>query len=110
MIPVMLFGTDIVALLLSQSVNEHVAKDAARAAANQPSASLAQQAATERVSAFTPSAMIVKLNLEGVSYSSQSVSVTTKANINMPAPFPFFSSTQLAAQATVPVVGVPADL
>jgi len=108
-IPIVLFCIDVLALVLSQSVNEHLAFDAARAAADQDTPEHAQQAAIDKILSMKTSGLIHQIILEDVSYTKQSVTVRTSIRINMPAPFPSFSSLRLSTNATEPVVGIPAN-
>jgi Flp pilus assembly protein TadG len=110
LIPIALFSVDLAAIVLSNSVNDHLAKDAARAAANQQSQAFAQQAAQKTVSGVAKSGIIYDIQLTDVSFNQDQVSVKTAIDVRLPVQFPGFATTHFVAQAVEPVVGTPADL
>lgn len=111
LVPICLFGLDILTIVLAESINEHLAKDAARSAANQASLTTAESAARNKVKEFRLSAIISSASVDKLDYSSgKQVSVQTKIDVKLPAPFPFFEKTTLFARSTEAVVGTPAAL
>lgn len=111
LVPIALFGLDITTLVLCESINDHLAKDAARAAANYQASSRAKAATTESIDGFKTSAIIQKAELDAFDYqSSKHVSVRTKMKVKLPVPFPFFEGTELFAQSTEAIVSEPAAL
>lgn len=111
LVPIALFGLDVAAVVLSNSFNDHLAKNAARAAANQKTPEAAKTAAQQAVARLQTSPIIVAIKLDDVNYKSKDqVSVKTHIEVKLPAPFPGFAERQFIAQATEPVVGTPADL
>lgn len=110
-IPVVLMGMDLLAVTLANSVNDHLAKDAARAAANQQSMANAQTAAIKAINALKKSTIIENIEMVDFQYqSNERVSVTTRVHVKLPAPFAFMERTKLIASATEPIVGTPVDL
>lgn len=108
MIPVMLFGLDIITLALSSSVNQHLVKDAVRAASNQKGPEEARQAAQILVDRFKTNTIIPSVKLVEFKYDScQKVYAKVQVTVKVPAPFPFFEKTDLNADATAAVVGDP---
>lgn len=111
LVPIALFALDLVVITATNSVNDHLAREAARAAANQATAADARRAAQNAVARLKTSPIIVKVNLEDVSYvAKQQVSVKTSMEVKFPAPFPGFAGSEFVAQDTQPVVGAPADM
>jgi Flp pilus assembly protein TadG len=112
LIPVCLVGLDFVALVLANSMNDSLAKSAARAAANQQTKPAAQAAALQVVSAFPISTMINDIKLTSpIDYNGKDkVAVNTTMTVRLPAPFPGFNQFDFRAQAVEPIVGKRADI
>lgn len=109
--PLLYIGMDLTVMVLGQSLNEHVAKDAARAAASHNEQQDALKAATSRVMAVKHSDLIADITLDKFEYTSQrSVDIQTIVAVKMPAPFPYFNECKLKARAVAPIVATPADL
>lgn len=111
MVPVMLFGLDVITLGLSTSINDHLAKEAARAAANQQDPSKATRAAQMVIDRLHKSVILKDANLEGaVQYRVRDrVVVSTRLKVRVPAPFPFFEGADFVSTAVEPLVGDPVD-
>jgi Flp pilus assembly protein TadG len=109
LIPLALFFVDIASLTMVEQLNEHLAKDAARAAANQLDAAHAHLAAAKAVSMFPLSALVTDVTLE-CTYKDGSVSAVTTMEARVPAPFWGIGGRKMVAASLQPVVGVPADL
>lgn len=111
LVPLCLFGLDLITIVLSNSANDHIAKIAARAAANQKTVEGAKKAAEQQIKEVQTSAIIVNIRLDEVTYpAQQQIAVRTRMEIKLPAPFPGFSGGVFVAQATEPVVGNPVNL
>lgn len=109
-IPIALFFVNIASLTLVEQLNEHLAKDAARAAANQLDSLTAKQAAEKAVKQFPMSALITKVTLDSCEYKDGAVSVKTSIDAHVPAPMLGFGSKKLVAASFQPIVGQPAPL
>lgn len=112
MIPVMLYGLDIIALGLSVSVNDHLAKEAARVAAVQTDSQAARMAANNVISRLKKSAIITEASItsDGFDYTEKDrVTVKTELYVRVPAPLPFLEGTRIYARAVEPIVANPVD-
>ena len=108
MVPVMLFGLDVITLGLSCSINDHLAKEAARSAANQLTHSSARAAASKVLARLKRSVILTKAEIVSFDYSDKDrVSVKTSVYVKMPAPFPCFQGANIFASAVEPIVGNP---
>ena len=113
MIPIMLLAVDLAAITLANQINDHLAKDAARAAASMDDKNRAESAAQKTLNNFVKSALVTSVKLDGFNYDSSNsgqVTVTTKIEINMPAPFPGMGARQFVARSVEPIVGTPAPI
>ena len=112
LIPICLLGINAVTCVLTNSVNDNLAKSAARAAANQQSKVAAEDAAKQCISHFPKSAIILDVQLaDAITYvDKKHVAVKTTMQIKLPASFAGFDKLQFNAQAVEPIVGVPADV
>lgn len=94
-IPIALCLLDLIVLVVANSMNDTAAKNAARAAANQPDGGSAWQAAQKSVVSFHGSAIVTSLILDELNYpdpnNSGAVSCVTKMQVHMPMPFPGFA-------------------
>ena len=112
MIPVMLYGLDIIAVGLSVSVNDHLAKEAARVAAVQTDSHAARMAAETVISRLKKSAIITNASItsDGFNYNDKDrVTVKTELYVRVPAPLPFLEGTKIYARAVEPIVANPVD-
>jgi Flp pilus assembly protein TadG len=105
LIPIALCMLDLGTLVLGAELNDTLARQAARAAANEQTQALAQDAADKAAEPFTTS-QLTTFSVDNVAYTTDSVSVKTSVQITVPFQFPFLSGETLVAQATMPVIGV----
>jgi len=107
LIPIALCMLDLGTLVLGAELNDTLARQAARAAANEQSQALAQDAVDKAAEPFEASpSNLTAFSVDDVNYSTDSVSVKTSVKITVPFQFPFLSGETLVAQATMPVIGV----
>ena len=106
LIPLALGMLDIIFIVLANTVNDSACKNAARAAANQTSPQLAQDAALKSLNSFQPSPIIPKLELVSVDIPADysSVACKTKILIVLPVPVPGYSQVTFLANAVEPIV------
>ena len=112
MIPVMLFGLDAITLGLGVSINDHLAKEAARVAAVQTDSHSAKKAADNVVNRLKKSTIITEASVttDGFTYTDKDrVTVKTELYIKVPAPFPFFDGARIYARAVEPIVANPSE-
>lgn len=98
---------DLIVMVMANSVNDAAAKNAARAAANQPDYPRALQAAQNAVGSRKRAAnFVTSLNLQKMDYSDkQIVSCTTKMEMQLPVPVPGVGGKfSFMAKATEPIV------
>ncbi len=105
-VPVVLFLIDVIAMVMAQTANDALAKDCARAAAEEVDQAAAQTTVDQvKVNFSSP---VLKINTAKVlSYSDETVTVQTNATFTFPVQIPVVGvSTQIfTADATEPVVG-----
>ena len=110
LIPIALCMLDLGTLVLGAELNDTLARQAARAAANEQSQALAQDAVDKAAEPFEASpSNLTTFTVEPVDYKvsdPESVTVKSAVKIAVPFPFPFLSGETLVAQATMPVIGV----
>jgi|SRR6516162_9667953 hypothetical protein len=114
LITIAFFILDLIVVVLANSANDTLARNAARAAANQQDMATAGQAANGVVQDFHASNMIPDVQLVKFDYlPNQSVTVETSMNVKIPAglPFPclpdYFT---FVSKDTESIVGVPSSL
>jgi hypothetical protein len=99
---------DLIVMVMANSVNDAAAKNAARAAANQPDYPRALRAAQNSISGRDgkSASFITSLILQKLDYSDRNiVSCTTKMELNLPIPVPGIGGKFVfLAQATEPIV------
>ena len=111
LIVICLFAADIIFLALANSANDTLARNAARAAANQQDAGTAVRAASGVVTDFHTSALIPAASLTNVAYTSDQVVVKTTINVKLPASLLGWpSALTFVAQDGEAVVGKPSTL
>ncbi len=111
LVPIALMAIDLVVLVLVNSANDNLAHTAARAAANQKTSTTAGSAATDVVMGFHTSTIIPAVNLDGVKFTGDKVTVATSIGVYLPAPIPCVPSyITFHASDSEPVVGVPSTL
>jgi Flp pilus assembly protein TadG len=108
-IPIALSAVDLSAIVMSNSINDHLAKDAARAAANHEQVSTAKEAANKTIMGLGKSAIIPSVEMTGFEYKNE-VTVQTRMVVKFPAPLPGWEGTTLVAKAVEPIVAAPADI
>lgn len=110
LIPIALFGLDLIVLILGNSANDTLAKNCARAAANAQNAGGAQAAAQQVVSHFPKSPLIDNVSLKSTNYVDKAtVTVETEVVVHIPVTLPgTVSQVAFKARATEPIVGVSA--
>jgi hypothetical protein len=107
LIPIALCMLDLGTLVLGAELNDALARNAARAAANEQTSALAESAVNQKVEEFqTSPSELITFESANVDYTTDSVSVKSSVHIKVPFQFPFFSGETLVAQATMPVIGV----
>jgi hypothetical protein len=111
-IPIALAGLDFTVLVLTNSANDDLAKNAARAAANQAKKADATTAAQQYIDKFPTSPIILNVKLSGaVDYQDdKQVAVNTEMTVHLPVGFQGFDTLKFHAQAVEPVVAKPADV
>lgn len=97
---------DLIVMVLANGVNDAAAKNAARAAASQPTLDQAVAAAKNAVQENKPSGFITSLTVQSVDYDPKNiVSCKTKIEITLPIPVPIVGGNYVfMAQATEPIV------
>lgn len=109
LVPLALFLFDLYVLSLSNQMVDKIAKDCARAAANQPDQASANAAADTAMQSFTKSPYITDMTVEHpVTYNpNDTVSVTLHMSVHLPVPFPVIDNNpQFVARAVEPIVTV----
>jgi Flp pilus assembly protein TadG len=107
LIPIALCMLDLGTLVLGAELNDTLARQAARAAANEQTQALAQNALDQATEAFqTAPSDLITFEEATMNYTTDSVSVKSEVHIKFPFQFPFLSGGTLVAQATMPVIGV----
>ncbi|SRR5579883_73693 len=110
LIPVVLFIVDIVAMVLAQMAHDALAKDCARAAAEETNAGNATAAVNQVISGFSSPVMVIQPG-PVVDYNGtipETVRVQTTAIFTFPVQVPFCGNLQqtFVAEAREPIVGV----
>lgn len=111
-IPVVLFIVDAVAMVIAQIAHDHLAKDCARAAAEEANATDMTNAINNTISRFNNPMLVVDSNTFNVvndaSGTAETVRVQTVSTFTLPVPIPFLGMDKqtFKAEATEPVVGV----
>jgi hypothetical protein len=106
------FGLDLISLVLVNSANDRLARNAARAAANQQDQASASQAAAQVVQDFQTSMIVPMVQLATFNYTAdQQVTVITSMNVKIPCGLPWVPNyVTFQAKDTEAIVGVPATL
>ncbi|HEY9789159.1 MAG TPA: hypothetical protein V6D22_02090 [Candidatus Obscuribacterales bacterium] len=107
-VPIALGLLDVTTMVLCNQINDSVAKNAARAAANQPNQTSAQQAAQNVFNHISHSSIItsVGFNAGGFKYSSSKdgVMVQSRMDVNLPVSIAGFQHQVFIAQSVQPIV------
>ena len=108
LVPIALFLLDLTVMIIANSMNDTAAKNAARAAANQPKGDPAYKAAEKALATFQASSIVKSLAIKGFDYPAKgvgSVSVVTEMEVRLPVPLPGFTSYTFRAGDVEPIVG-----
>jgi len=115
LLPVFLILLDVIALVIGQTVNDDLAKKAARYAAEEPTQALALAKAQNFVAGTAyaaPTGLVCSARVVDGSFSwnTTQVRVVTEVTINLPVPVPLGGpkSQIMQTQATEPTIGVAA--
>lgn len=110
MIPVVLFLVDVVAMVLAQMAHDALAKDCARAAAEEKNAGAATAAVNTVIGNF--SSPVLKVNpgpvvdFDGTTPGTVRVQTTSVFTFPVPIPFMGSSNQTFVAEAREPIVGI----
>ena len=112
LIPLALFSFDLTCILVSSQNNERVAENAARAAANRPTALAAQQAAQQAVDDFNQANGKDSVSLANFTYDDDNgqVVLITQMEVKLPVPLASWSKTIVSARSILPIVALPAPI
>lgn len=108
LVPIALFLLDLTVMIIANSMNDTAAKNAARAAANQPNGTAAHAAAEKALASFQASTIVKSLALSEFDYPPKgvgSVSVVTVMEVKLPVPVPGFAGYTFKAGDVEPIVG-----
>ncbi len=108
LVPIALFLLDLTVMIIANSMNDTAAKNAARAAANQPNGTSAHAAAEKALASFQASSIVKSLALSEFDYPPKgigSVSVVTVMEVKLPVPVPGFAGYTFKAGDVEPIVG-----
>lgn len=108
LVPIALFLLDLTVMIIANSMNDTAAKNAARAAANQPNGTAAHDAAEKALASFQASTIVKSLALSEFDYPPKgvgSVSVVTVMEVKLPVPVPGFAGYTFKAGDVEPIVG-----
>lgn len=108
LVPIALFLLDLTVMIIANSMNDTAAKNAARAAANQPNGTAAHDAAEKALASFQASTIVKSLALSEFDYPAKgvgSVSVVTVMEVKLPVPVPGFAGYTFKAGDVEPIVG-----
>jgi Flp pilus assembly protein TadG len=103
-VPLCLFLLDVAVLVFCNMSNDDAAKNAARAAANQPQQAAANQAANNAIATFKKSAIIKDLTVQCNYEKNEKVTAKTTMDVSLPVPFPGMSHYTFVAQSVQPIV------
>ncbi len=108
LIPLALCLMDFMVLIMANSMNDTIVKNAARAAASQDTEAHALEAAKNSIKSYHPSGIIQQdsLLLSGFLYDGAKGSVTaqTTMTVHLPMPFPGISDMTFHAKDVEPIV------
>lgn len=113
-IPLSMFMLDVFSLILCNSINDGLAKSAARAAAQQPDSRAASRAALEVINRFRPSSIVTSVQLDNpLAYRTATgagqtncVVVNTNMSCRLPVPIPGMPRLQFRARAVEPITAL----
>jgi hypothetical protein len=106
LIPIVLALFDFLVIVIGNQMNDTACKNAARAAANQPTIQLAKDSALNSLGREPSSPFVRKLEFGTITYNpGESVGILTRVTIALPIPFPGWSIVVNEAQDIEPIVG-----
>ncbi len=108
LVPIALALLDLTVMVIANSMNDTAAKNAARAAANQPDGEAAHAAAELTLKTFQASTLVKSLKIKDFEYPGKgqgSISLTTVMEVKLPVPFPGFAGYTFTAKDVEPIVG-----
>ncbi len=108
LVPIALALLDLTVMVIANSMNDTAAKNAARAAANQPDGGAAFSAAQKALATFQASTLVKSIKLNDFDYpagGNGSVSLTTVMEVKLPVPIPGFAGYTFTAKDVEPIVG-----
>lgn len=113
LLPVFLILLDVIALVIGQTINDDIAKKAARYAAQASTASAGRTLADnymDTISYTGNSGLVTHAQIIGFNWSNTQIQVITQVKINLPVGVPLGGplSQLMQSQAIEPTVGVPA--
>lgn len=109
LIPVVLFLIDVVAMVLAQMAHDALAKDCARAAAEEKNGGAAATAVNGVIAGFScPTLVVNPPPIVDFNTGTGTVRVQTNSTFTFPVPIPFWgdSNQQFVAEAQEPIVGI----
>lgn len=111
-IPLALFAFDVSVMVVASQKNEHLAQDAARAAANQLTSMLALEAAKSAIKDVPTSSFITTVSIQNLVYDEAlgQVTVSTEMDVKLPISLSFMGKTTFHADASQPIVATPAPI
>lgn len=104
LIPIVLAVIDLATLVLCSTVNDSVAKNAARAAANLKDPGQGTLAAQQVVNAVQKSSIIKNVSMVGPTYSGSSVTVQSKMEVQLPVTMFGMHNQVFVAQSVQPLL------
>jgi Flp pilus assembly protein TadG len=104
LIPIVLAIIDLSTMVICNSINDDVAKNAARAAANLKDPNAGQAAAQQVVNAVQKSSIIQNVQLIGPTYSNGSVTVQSKMDVHLPVAMVGMHDQTFVAQSVQPLL------
>jgi hypothetical protein len=106
LVPIALCLLDCIVLVLANNMNDTAAKNAARAAANQPDKPAAQAAAAKALESFNKSSIVESIEIASLKYpaNKDKVTVRTRMEVRLPIPFPGYSHVTFMAKDVEPIV------
>lgn len=108
LIPIALLILDIMCLVFANSINDTAAKNCARAGANQPNGNAAKAAADKALSTFQKSGIVKSIVISDLTWEDKGGNCicVTDMVVNLPVPFPGFTSANFRNRAVEPIVGI----
>lgn len=112
LVPIFLILMDVIALVIGQTINDDIAKKAARRACEAGDSVAARRAADDYMNTITytgPTGLVCGARISGFDWRNERVTVTTEVTINLPVAVPFGGpkSQVMQTQMTEATLGVP---